>query len=348
MRPNNRLASALLAATALASCGGGDGGGGSAPPTAVAPTPTPSPTPAPSPMPTPTPSSFPVTADLQFSTRFSRLSYTGTAGENPLTGLESDGAFPGGLFTASPDLTNGTLRIEDNYLTRTTFAASQRQGEDTRSAVIYTYAGDDGARLRILNNSVRPVDSGEIPFVLRYTSFAAWTRQNSAGATVTTWQGFGFPTPSVALPTGTRRYAIGAVGDFILAFRDGTGIPYEVSGDGTLVVDFDRKTVTYDAVRFYFRPFPPRLGDLATQVSGSGTVGADGTVFGTFELPPGADMSGNPTDAYAAVRFSGSLYGPAAEEIGLTFTFVDPSPMRDPARRGYGAGAMVGRPLPAR
>ena len=146
-RPNNRLASALLAATALASCGGGDGGGGSAPPTAVAPTPTPSPTPAPSPTPTPTPGSFPVTADLQFSTRFTRLSYTGTPGENPLTGLESDGVFPGGSFTTSPDLTNGTLRIEDNYLTRATFAASQRQGEDTRNAVIYTYAGADGAAI---------------------------------------------------------------------------------------------------------------------------------------------------------------------------------------------------------
>lgn len=332
---------------AMAGCGGTDGGDGSATiPVAPAPTPTPSPSPSPLPV---SQSSFPLGSALRFTTLFARLSYSGTPGQSVLSNLSSIGALPGGSIIPSPDPVNGVHRIEEDLLTQAAFATNLRQEPDAGVAQIETYGRPgDSSYLRLLNNSIKPLNSGLLPLTLRYTSFAGWTRPVQLGTqTATSWHVFGFQTPSVSFPSGTRRFEITATGNHIVTTDDGKGIPYDVEAVGGLIVDFDRRLVSFDNLRLIFKGRAGlSTGDISTNVNGTGLMSADGNLSGSFGTIPPDGMQGVPQQSFAAVQFSGQLYGPKAEEVGLVLTFGGPERADRPVRRGYGAGVMVGRPLP--
>jgi hypothetical protein len=333
----------ILLATA---CGGEDGGGSSAAP-AAAPAPTPSPS-APTPTPTPTAQgSFPLTSALTFNTLYARLTYSGSPGQSALSDLDSMGAYSDVTITPSQDAVNGVHRIEENLRTRGAFATSLRQNEDAIYMQVDTFGrAGEVASLRLLSNSTKPANAWVTPS-LRYTSFAGWTRQAQSGPqTLATWHVFGFQTPGNITPSGVRRFAMMAGGDYIVTSDDGKGWPYAVEADGVVTVDFDSRSVDFDRLELIFKDrLVPGNPGFRVFVTGTGTLASDGSLSGAFSTVPPTGMSGMPAQSFAAVRFAGYFFGPNAEEVGMALTLVGPEHADRPVRRGYGAAVLVGRPF---
>jgi len=121
---------------------------------------------------------------------------------------------------------------------------------------------------------------------------------------------FGLSTAAANLPrSGTAGYAIDLFG-FYTNLRQTSGSRV-VTGDGTINVDFSKAQLQLDGSVFSY-DFVNGGRDQATlPFSGTGTIAADASFSGAFQL-------------FSASKFAGRFYGPRAEELGAVFWSEDP------------------------
>lgn len=162
---------------------------------------------------------------------------------------------------------------------------------------------------------------------LTYVQYGKWRRDNQSGlyAYNDTYVVFGTKTARSAIPTsGTGTYT--TVHDGTYLNKNGV---YSVSGMGTFNAYFVSGTIDYSATL----TGTPEAGGAAIAF---GTVGGTGTISrGGFK---GTDTAYNAEGFLMNVK--GDFYGPAAEEVGGTFTLSGSSTAV--GGRGSGVGAFAG------
>ncbi|THD37365.1 MAG: hypothetical protein E7773_04910 [Sphingomonas sp.] len=291
----------LALASLLVACDGSGSGGGGA-------TGTPTPTPG---TPTPTPA----------NTALSNLTFDGDLPNIAGRSVETFAAGSSISSSVTSDFTTLSL-----HYTASTQGYTLTDGSDTATFLpgdvdsahsypgIVVYAKNSGTGLTDTLSRLRPGTATSVPTY--YVGGGAWQRvQTVAGAGPTTTAdafNYGFPTATTAVPiTGTRRYAVDALAfdPFKLNINPvGSGM-MRIIGEGAISVDFGAKTVSIQ-----FVPHSPTDTEATTSIApptytATGTLAADGSFAGDF------DCGGCSTPAH----LSGKLYGPAAEEIALTY-----------------------------
>ncbi len=327
MRGILRVIVSVGLAGALTACGGGSGGNGGG---------TPTPTPAPTPTPTPTPAP---PANTALSNLVSDGDLTNIAGETS----ETFGP-PGTPNTFSTDFTTLVLHYSAGNQGYTTAAGTRTETflpADMDAARSYpgltfyakTTAGQFDYLLRL-----RPGTASSVPNY--YVGAGGWVRQQdiAGNAGPSTWGdafAYGFPTAMAAIPvTGTRRYTADALTIDDLGGPVTTGAERNLRriGEGEIVADFAAKTVTVSFTRHQPGEMESYAGGPSAVVpesfTGNGTIAADGSISGTFAC---VSCSGGAT----GTPFKGALFGPAAEEVGLTYADGNAYPL--------GTGTLIGQ-----
>lgn len=268
---------------ALTACGGG---GVNSTPT---PTPPPTPTPAPPPSYNTVAQALAVPGDKSFST--AGIKYDSGASAQATYALGADFKFE---YIASTD----SYRITRNGEGAVSFALSSGIAFPASNVVQYTSGADS---LFVLT----PIVSGT---ELQYTRFVTYGRGDSAGN-----QGaWGIPTVASDVPkTGTATYAVSVAG---LATNGGGIFFLGPNSGGNFTANFGAGTVSTTIVMR-----APAAGQVIVQdlgiLSGSGTISSSSPGFMGTLGPAG---SGDPA---GSGKFSGSFFGPQAQEFGYTWFF---------------------------
>lgn len=283
----------------LSACGGGGGGGPK--PTPFVPTPTPTPTPTPDP-------TFPLTSSATFQTiTAERTEQTGGA-PNLITVTSLGVSGRGPTVTFSYDAATGTYTIK-NDTTSATFVASS----GSRSGTFNKYTLESGQTTDELT-LFRNVASGSYSGIqLSYLSFGNWSHANSqTGERQLTYFLFGYPTATSDMPrSGSASYNTAVTGNIrdIRPTVDGV-TEYQVGGSATFSANFGSGTVSTELT--LVRSDQLQLGSY----SGMGTISAN-EFSGTFSSTNQYFHSG---------AFMGGFFGPAAAEMGYTFTIRNYNP----------------------
>ena len=327
MRRIGRVLVALGLAGALAACGDSGGSGGGGTPT---PTPTPSPTPAPTPTPVPNTALSNLVSDGDLAT---------IAGET----RETFGP-PGTPNTFDTDFTTLLLHYSAANQGYTTTVGARTQTflpADVDAPRSYpglafyakTAAGQFDYLLR-----VRPGTATSVPNY--YVGAGGWIRQQDIAGNMgpSTWGdafAYGFPTAMAAVPaTGLRRYTVDALTIDNLGGPVTAGAERNLRriGEGEIIADFAARTVSLSFTRHQSGEMESYAGGPSAVVpetfTGTGTIAADGSITGTFAC---ISCSGGAT----GTPFKGALFGPAAEEIGLTYAHGNAYPL--------GTGTLIGQ-----
>ena len=298
-------ASACAMAFALAACGGGGSGVGSTPPPPTgspAPSPTPSPTPAPAPPPPPTGVNQSLDGALQSET-FANVASNASA-----------------RFTA--DTASGSVSnpIEAQILydaTRNEYRLTTPTGTQTfTSADLDGVASDAFTRVYIrtdgnTTNSLTLTRQGE-GITFSYVGSAFWqetvenatTVDGSIDALV-----YGVKTPELDVPvTGEAAYALTNYGTYTI----GPNL-FPLAGSGEARVDFASGNIFLVGTMIIADGEP---GRSPFDYSGIGQIASGENGFaGTFEFTDFQTYTGT---------FNGMFFGPAAQELGATWTASDP------------------------
>jgi len=286
---------APVAALLLSACGGGGGGGVNFVP---APPVTPSPTPS------PPYDSFPLNKSASFDTIIAERWVDRSFAPN-LNAFDV-AARPSG-FTISYDASSGSYTVNGEGFVQT-FTDAERSSSGYFDT--YTDPAHPDVHLTLLNNTrVDPSVSGA-PVQLSYLSFGRETLDQTldgggAGWHWDTYFLFGYPTQTSDMPkTGTASYSTAAFASYTTLNK---GDPITtVTGNATFSADFASGTVSTALTL----PFSHDTSTSSTY-NGSGTV-ADNQFSGQFTTSDDPFFGGG--------NFDGGFFGPAAKEMGYTFT----------------------------
>lgn len=335
-------ASAPLAAIAFSlltcACGGGGGGssGGaiaSTPPPAVTPSPTP--TPAPS---TGFTSTVVPTAALPGTT--ASVKPVGSAGHEEIldAGRLSIGRDAAGNYLITiPVVTGQTAGLSEGFLRRFEFLAANRT--ITPNGAQQYANGRSGSTFPNEKSALTILPASTAANPLKHVNFGSLT------VTLSDTIGFGDPLiPGGNTFVFGERTAVGDTpltgsasfsGTFATAFAtrgfsvsDGGGIPCgdiagscgdpivvagQLSGDVRLSVNFADRGISGSLVNIadstgWFSYTTPDLNHRLADLAFAGSLGADGTLSGTFADAPGTPFTGG--------NWNGSFFGPQAAEVG--------------------------------
>lgn len=302
----------MLSLCLLAGCGGSSGGGG------VNGTPTP--TPAPSPTPTTNAS----LTTLQFSEIFE-----GRAAANPYTATKPSGAAtPTGMsanrqIDVKYDVASQSYTIVTNDRPDSTFSVANRVASQTTLTSTAYQKSNSATNVETLT-LFNPGPNNAV-LALTYSSYGVWQTNEDTGATVngnTTLFVFGIETLPSDLPkTGTASYTTHLDG----VFAGASGL-YYLGGASSFSANFGAGTVA-----FSMTPVGTNLADSSTKsfgtLSGTGAINSAGPSFS-------ADTGARAPGTYGAALL-GQFFGPAAAEIGGTFTMIGDD--------GRGTGILIGK-----
>jgi hypothetical protein len=242
-------------------------------------------------------------ADQQFTTDNSR----GTATFNLSQGLTVGGTSAAAAIQVSYNATTNSYTVASSG-TSQTFSPVERQASSTSEQ--NSYFKTDGAVRDYLTLLVRPYTAS---IANKYVGMGYWQRNTISGSTQnTTFDAFvyGFDTPTAAIPhTGAAGFRIDAFGLITVPGKE----PKAISGTGTMQVDFlsglfqsksyvGEYSLTSDAYS--------SGGSIFLQTSGHLTSGNG--LFG--------NMSYSSLDGTVSGSIAGRFYGPAAEELGASFS----------------------------
>ncbi|MFP5330356.1 MAG: transferrin-binding protein-like solute binding protein [Alphaproteobacteria bacterium] len=290
---------APVVALLLSACGGGGGGGGS--PLPYVPTPTPTPTPTPS----PTYPTFPLTASASFDTINATRWFDRSGGRFNMIDLSVTGRGSSGV-NIGYDASTGSYTISAGDLTRT-FTSAERSSNGYFD--VYT---SGNSVLTLFNNVRAGASQAGAPIKLSYLSFGSYrvddpTDNNLLGLHFGTYFLFGYPTETADMPrSGTASYSTAVFGSY--TGMNANDPITSFTGSATFTADFGTSTVSTALTL----PFA-RAGSSSSTYNGSGAIS-------------GNEFSGqftSSTDPYfSSGSFAGGFFGPAAEEMGYTFTLT--------------------------
>jgi hypothetical protein len=281
----------LVCILTLAACGSGGGGG-------IASTPTPTPSP------TPTNSSI---SNLVTSQVFGTTGASETTSFDKTQGAVINGSGSPSTISVSYDANTKSYTVSTTGRNQT-FGPSDVQTGSLPGETKYiktSSAGNDYLTL------VTTPYTSTAPNT--YVGMGYWQRNNSSGTTQnTTFDSFvyGFDTPASATPTtGSASYGINAFGLVTTPGKE----PKAFSGSGTFDVDFLRGV-------FQTQAYVGESSLTSDSYSSGGTL----LLQGAGHLSSGNGYSGNISysglDGIEAGTINGKFFGPAAQELGASFT----------------------------
>jgi len=297
---------ALAAVLVLSACSGGGGGigsaGGSAPGTGTSPAPSPAPTPTPTP--TPNTSLLALNSSETFTndgaTTAAAFNAAGTIATPTTAATPISVAYDAGArsYTVTSGSRSQTFGPADRDAASSTPQLSiyLRKAGTTTDSLTLTAAGTAGA------------------FTYQYVGAGYWQRTVQGSDTVSGSIGaftFGIRTQDSAMPrTGTGSYAIDVMG----AQAGGTRQLASFAGSGTMDVDFAGGQLLFNASGQLVTVFPNLPANPAQLTFAGGAKLAAGT----------AAFNGQITVSNAADSgtLSGRFFGPAADEVGATFSIA--------------------------
>lgn len=338
-------APAMASAFALLSaCSGGGGGGGvgTTPPPSPAPSasPTATPTPtAPTPTPTPTPPPPPQTNASLINLAVSETFRTNAAtaiGSYGLTASCTQCRASESTLSVRYDAASGgyTVTHTDPATQQSrsqSFAPSSRDAAQS-SASLDVYARTTGTTQESLALT-RPGTSG--PLTYRYVGGGVWQRVTTSGERADfSFDAFAYGVETAAADTprtGAATFDVALIGALGSKSRLN---PIALSGAGVLTTDFAGGTVTVTGTIIGTDTDILQTA-FSNRFDGSGRIGSGTNGFtGSFEFVGASRVSGS---------MSGRFFGPAAEEVGASFSandsFGDAAVGTIIGRRGSIAGA---------
>lgn len=234
-----------------------------------------------------------------------------------------------GLGWTGTQYINGTKVIydaaTDSYTVRDTGSppATSTFTGGTAGADYTTYTKTSGGvteTLKVLNkaNTLLP---------LTYVQYGKWRRTGMTTNFTSndTYVVFGTKTAPSAMPVaGTGNYVTLLDGTYV----NKNGV-YAVSGTGTLTANFAAGTIAYSATASGARETGGSVINFGT-MTGTGAIANGGPAF---------KGSGGFNGSGYAMNVMGNFYGPAADEVGGSFTIKGNSTTLAP---GSGTGAFVG------
>ncbi|SFK15763.1 hypothetical protein SAMN03159338_3437 [Sphingomonas sp. NFR04] len=279
----------------LAACSGGGGGTGPATSAPVAPA---APVPAPTPTPTPTNTSLagPLVSE-SFAANAARAAATFTDAGG------SAGTASGGDLQIRYDATDGSYTLTSGARSQT-FGKSGTKQPGSISSV---YTVTTGSTVDALSLTRKAASGSAYEYVAGGVWQTATTNGSSVDGSVNVFT-YGVTTPNTALPrTGSAGYALDALGVFSSKQELE---PNTLSGTGTLTADFVTGKITTGGDFALTRPSKGPSG-YTGRWSGTGAIAAStNSISGAMTVFAYAQMDGG---------FNGRFYGPAANEIGLSF-----------------------------
>lgn len=310
---------APVAALLLSACGGGGGGG-------VNFVPAPPPTPTPAPTPSPSYDSFPLTKSVSFDTIMAERWLDRSLASHVNNFLVA--ARPSG-FTISYDATTGSYTVTGEGTVQT-FTDSERSSSGYFDT--YTNPGYPASHLTLFNNTrVDPALSGA-PVQLSYLSFGRETFDHQFDNNATGWHWdtyflFGYPTEASDVPkTGTASYSTAAFASYTTLNKDDPITT--VTGTAAFTADFGSGTVSTALTL-------PFSHDTSTSSTYNGTGTISGNQFS-------GQFSTSDDPYFGSGNFDGGFFGPAAKEMGYTFSLLRSGVPGDNGGGTYVIGAVVG------
>jgi hypothetical protein len=298
-------ASWLAMAFALSACGGGSTGGN------VSSTPTP----VPAPTPTPTPSRNDDLVAPLVTESFSAIAVTGTV-NYPATGTSSVSAARATMTIAYDAAVNGYI-VTVGSRSQTFLPVHLQAGQAADEANIYIV--NNGTTSDSLSVSRNSTEMGTIASPqFRYVGGGVWQRtiQGTSGISGTGDAfTYGVSTPASALPrTGTANFpaqlrGLAAFGDSVVAAK----------GSGTLNVNFSSNGISgTGTIKALSASGAALEGDRRWTASAAISSSAN-SFSGTFSMsdPFQSTTKSGPNN------FAGQFYGPAAQEIGASWSWTD-------------------------
>jgi transferrin binding protein len=292
MRMQMTRFAALVASVVLAGCGGGGGGStntlGQNPPTQFT-------------------SAQAVQAGQSVVMTGITRSHTLT-GVNPTTAIAVNGADT----NANVQVTAGTTGLPLSSFSAASFATAQA----TQSWTSADFVGCSAGVCSFSNNSsdlliVAPQSTSNF----NYQTFGAWDRDLSSATLQVGAFSAGAPTPASAVPTtGAATFAGAALGFYV----DSTGALFTTGASMTANANFLTRSIA-------FATSGTSIVNITSGVPATNT-GLDLT--GTFTYSAGTNLfSGSLTTGNGALSGSGTgrFYGPAAQEIGGTYSLTAPT-----------------------
>ena len=286
----------------LAACGGGGSGIGSTP----------------TPTPTPTAQTNPTLTNLQYSESFTGRAATIQFALSATTGIAtSRGSVSNASSQLRYDAASRSYTLTGS-LPAATFGPAERDAASS-NATITTYGRTNGTRQDAF--VLFSPGAGNPQLALTYASYGALQSITTGGSNLdidTSFFTYGVLTPAADMPkTGAATYQ--TLIDGLFAGSAGT---YSLSGSGQFAADFAAQTVSFT------------MAPVGTPVL-SGSAKSFGTLSGTGRISGGNQFDANASGGAYSAGLAGYFYGPAAAEIGGTFTLSGAD--------GSGVGALVGK-----
>jgi hypothetical protein len=212
------------------------------------------------------------------------------------------------------------VRDTGNVSATSSFGPGNKVGAESNATytVYRKAAGGSTETFTMLN-----AGAGNPAIQLTYATFAHWRKVTPGGgmsgatAQSDTYFVFGFKTEKASMPvTGSATYTTLLDGTFSDPNKS-----YNIDGTGSLTANFGTGGLIFGATMTGTPASGPAL--VFGPINGTGTIKAGSSSF-----------SANGANADYRMDMSGYFFGPAADEIGATFSLS--------GKGGYGNGAMVG------